>query len=319
MWYNTFQYPHNFKLKLNSKIQKQFISFCNEEIFYSSEKDTVATLSIKFNKNIFADFKFEEIDKKFLLYTLNHFQEKKLEFNETNLIEFFKNPVNNPNHVLFIANTHSYATVKKAAQFLDLANPQEEYLWKEYLADCQTLLSDNYFTSSSFKSLLDVKKNIICDYSIGLERIKNDMLNLDSEFTIDVETLLRTDLIIKKPLKYKELIEFLFDQGFISPVMLLPDSLGGQTLFEYTSLRCQDSTVWWIEKMLFDYEDSFNYSEMIVYFEAQIKPGSHFFIFNEQLKNYNEMIKIMKSINIKESLEKSLKIKKRLIDKPIKI
>jgi hypothetical protein len=319
MWYKPSEYACSFQLKLNSKIHSEFIAFCNEEIFYSSEKDTVDVLNHKFNKNIFASFKFEEIDEYFLLFVLNYFQEKKLEFNDQNLMEFFANPASSPNHVLLIATSHSYATVKKASQFLDLSHPTSKHLWKEYLADYQVLFSDRYFTSPEFNLLLESKKTMVRSYLLGLEKIKSEIQDSTSEFTIGLPALLRTDLIIKKPIKYKALIEHLFDEGLVSPVMPLQETLGHQTIFEYTALRCQNNTTWWIEKILIDYEHIFNFSEMIEYFESQIKQGFYLLDFKEQLHNYKEMIEFMKKIKMRKVLELSLSEKISPKDKPIKI
>lgn len=319
MWYKAPKYYSNFQLKLKTDIQDEFMEFCKEEIFYASEKDSVDMLSYKFNKNIFSDFKFQEIDEYFTLFILNYFQEKNLSFTDKNLLDFFENPASSPNHVLLVANSHSYATVKKAAQFLNCANPSEATLWKEYLADYHVLFADRYFTSPEFNSLLENKKNLVRSYLLGLDKIKAKILKKDSEFSINLAGLLRTDLIIKKPLKYKNLIDYLFHEEFVSPVMSLQETLGHQTIFEYTALRCQNNTIWWIEKMLIEYEDSFNYKEMIGYFESQMKPGFHLIDFKEQFRNYKEMIEFMKKIKMRKILELSLHEKHSHTDKPIKI
>lgn len=321
MWYNHPQYTYNFKLKLNSKIIDEFVAFCKEEIFYMTEKDSVDVLSHKFSKNIFSDFNFDEIDEDFLLFVLNYFQEKKLPLNDQNLMDFFANPASSPNHVLLIANSHSYATVKKASQFLDLAHPHTKFLWKDYFADYQILFADRYFTSPEFNAVLESKKTLIRSYVLGLEKIQNQLLDHETEIMINLSALLRTDLIIKKPLKYKLLLEHLFNEGFVSPVMNLQETLNNQTIFEYTAFRSQNNTVWWIEKMLIDYEGSFNYSEMIEYFESQIKDGFPLLdsSFKEQFKNYKEMIEFMKKIKMRKSLENFLNEKQSPKEKLIKI
>lgn len=308
MWYSQNIGQLNNKFHLKKHIKEDFLSFCDSEVFWFPESDKLDDLTAKIKKNIFFHEDIILADHYFISFVLSYFHEKKTALTDENIIEFFSNEAfSNPTRLMLMANSYNYATVKEASRFLSEIHPETNgEMWKEYLADHQSIFSDMFFVSEAFKNILMEKKKMFRSHILNFDKIKAILATDILEYEINLKALLKTNFIITKPDSGKSIMMELINQKVIHPLMHFPDDtyISEKTIFEHTMMRPQNNVMWWLEKVLLDFQDDFNFKEMILFFEQQLIPGFYLQNFPTELKNYKEIIHLMKKIDFKLDMEK---------------
>lgn len=308
MWYKNYTNPLKKSFHVTPKIHEDFKVFCNEEVIWTPETDVLGNLLNKIKKNIFYQEVIKEVDEYYMAFVLAFFNENKLAITDENIISFFsKDELSNPVRILLMADLYNHATTKNAAKFLALCNKKEPFeIWEKYLANHNNLFSDSYFTSTQFNNFLMERKKFLRSYIIELSKDKEVIHQNDFTIEINIRALLATNLIITKPDKNNALLLELMEQNIIHPLMVFPIGLyisENKTVFEHTIQRPQNHVMWWLEKSLIDFQDFFNFSEMIDFFEKDLGDDFHLNKFPPELANFKYIINLMKKIKFKREME----------------
>ena len=296
---------NSYKFEVSKNLLSDFLGFYNEEMNLHTTSDN-HVVSDYIKKNILFPI-LSDTEYYYIAYILCLFSEYKYEINDSSLIQFKIEYLRElePKKILLTNEFRKYITIKYASKFLSSMKPNSNFdLWKNYLSDNRFILQDGYYSSDIYQKQIEENANKLILIFENIIEIQKKIDKKESfNFILNKNNLLKTDLILNKPLKYKNILKDLMAQGIITPFDNINKYNTKIPLFEYTLLRSDDGSLWWLDYCLENYNEHLDFKRLL---EFNLEKGKHLSSFANEWKNYQYIIDKIKKINSKNLLEKLL-------------